>query len=126
MDRQRDGQGDSSIPPHQLGWGINMFLSAEYHFPCPSLVALTLWQSPSCSLAHREPYAANSSEILECRALSRHITVDSRYLALVGIQNSRARVKWFSRYLAKAPTREFRITDPHSQVFTSLKQYVER
>ena len=29
-----------------------------------------------------------------------HITVDSRYLALVGSQNSRARVKWFSRYLA--------------------------
>ena len=28
-------------------------------------------------------------------------TVDSRYLALVGIQNSRARVKWFSRYLAR-------------------------
>ena len=27
-------------------------------------------------------------------------TVDSRYLALVGSQNSRARVKWFSRYLA--------------------------
>ena len=28
-------------------------------------------------------------------------TVDSRYLALVGSQNSRARVKWFSRYLAR-------------------------
>ena len=28
------------------------------------------------------------------------ITVDSRYLALVGSQNSRAPVKWFSRYLA--------------------------
>ena len=27
---------------------------------------------------------------------------------------------------AKATTREFRITDPHSQVFTTLKQYVER
>ena len=27
-------------------------------------------------------------------------TVNSRYLALVGSQNSRARVKWFSRYLA--------------------------
>ena len=27
-------------------------------------------------------------------------TVDSRYLALVGSQNSGARVKWFSRYLA--------------------------
>ena len=27
-------------------------------------------------------------------------TVDSRYLAPVGSQNSRARVKWFSRYLA--------------------------
>ena len=27
-------------------------------------------------------------------------TVDSPYLALVGSQNSRARVKWFSRYLA--------------------------
>ena len=31
-----------------------------------------------------------------------------------------------SRCRAKAPTREFRITDPHSQAFTSLKQYVER
>ena len=27
---------------------------------------------------------------------------------------------------AKAPTREFRIADPHSQAFTTLKQYVER
>ena len=36
--------------------------------------------------------------------LARHVqkmnTVDSRYLAPVGSQNSRARVKWFSRYLA--------------------------
>ena len=36
-----------------------------------------------------------------------------------------------SRCRAKAPTREFRITDPHSQAshsqaFTTLKQYVER
>ena len=31
-----------------------------------------------------------------------------------------------SRCRAKAPTREFRITDPHTQVFTPLKQYVER
>ena len=31
-----------------------------------------------------------------------------------------------SRCRAKAPTRKFRITDPHSQAFTTLKQYVER
>ena len=31
-----------------------------------------------------------------------------------------------SRCRAKVPTREFRITDPHSQVFTPLKQYVKR
>ena len=31
-----------------------------------------------------------------------------------------------SRCRAKATTREFRITDPHSQVFTTRKQYVER
>ena len=31
-----------------------------------------------------------------------------------------------SRCRAKATTREFRITDPHSQAFTTLKQYVER
>ena len=31
-----------------------------------------------------------------------------------------------SRCRAKAPTLEFRITDPHSQAFTTLKQYVER
>ena len=31
-----------------------------------------------------------------------------------------------SRCHAKAPTREFRITDPHSQAFTTLKQYDER
>ena len=31
-----------------------------------------------------------------------------------------------SRPRAKAPTREFRITDPHSLAFTTLKQYVER
>ena len=42
-------------------------------------------------------------------------TVDSRYLALVGSQNSRARVKWFSRYLAlsaKAQTRDFQDQSP--------------
>ena len=31
-----------------------------------------------------------------------------------------------SRCRAKATTREFRITDPHSQAFTTRKQYVER
>ena len=31
-----------------------------------------------------------------------------------------------SRCRAKAITREFRITDPHSQAFTTRKQYVER
>ena len=31
-----------------------------------------------------------------------------------------------SRYRAKATTREFRITDTHSQPFTTRKQYVER
>ena len=31
-----------------------------------------------------------------------------------------------SRCRAKATTREFRITDPYSQAFTTLKQYVER
>ena len=31
-----------------------------------------------------------------------------------------------SRCRAKATTREFRITDPHSLAFTTLKQYVER
>ena len=31
-----------------------------------------------------------------------------------------------SRCRTKASTREFRITDPHSQAFTTLKQYVER
>ena len=30
-----------------------------------------------------------------------------------------------SRCRAKATTREFRITDPYSQAFTTLKQYVE-
>ena len=37
------------------------------------------------------------------------ITVDSRYLAPVGSQNSRARVKWFSR---KAQTRDFQDQSP--------------
>ena len=35
-----------------------------------------------------------------CHVITLANTVDSRYLALVGSQNSRARVKWFSRYLA--------------------------
>ena len=47
-------------------------------------------------------------------------TVYSRYLAPVGSQNSRARVKWFSRYLArnisrfraKAQTRDFQDPSP--------------
>ena len=42
------------------------------------------------------------------------------HIKTVGSQILRARVKWFSRYLAKAITREFRITDPHSQVANSM------
>ena len=57
-------------------------------------------------------------------------TVDSRYLAPVGSQNSRARVKWFSRYLALSREgHDSRIQDhrpTHSQAFTTRKQYVER
>ena len=41
------------------------------------------------------PMGTNFSELL-----IEIYTVDSRYLAPVGSQNSRARVKWFSRYLA--------------------------
>ena len=37
-------------------------------------------------------------------------TVDYRYLAPVGSQNSRARVKWFSRYLTR--TRDFQDQSP--------------
>ena len=33
---------------------------------------------------------------------------------------------FISRYRAKATTREFRITDTHSQPFTTRNQYVER
>ena len=58
-------------------------------------------------------------------------TVDSRYLAPVGSQNSRARVKWFSRYLAlwrEGPNS--RLPGSESHTVTSaplkLKQYVER
>ena len=45
--------------------------------------------------------------------------MDSRYLAPVGSQNSRARVKWFSRYLvrAKAQTRDLQ---DHSPIFWRL------
>ena len=39
-------------------------------------------------------------------------TVDSRYLAPVGSQNWRARVKWFSRFRAKAQTRDFQDQSP--------------
>ena len=59
-------------------------------------------------------------------------TVDSRYLAPVGSQSSRVRVKWFSRYLTLSHEgHDSRIQDhdPHSQaftMFTTLKQYVER
>ena len=49
----------------------------------PSFDLLTDEFSKRVSIIRRAPY-----------------TVDSRYLAPVGSQNSRARVKWFSRYLA--------------------------
>ena len=41
-------------------------------------------------------------------------TVDSRYLAPVGIQNSRARVKWFSRYLARRPRLANSVSQTHT------------
>ena len=43
-----------------------------------------------------------------------HSTVDSRYLAPVVSQNSWARVKWFSRYLARRP----RLANSGSQTHT--------
>ena len=54
-------------------------------------------------------------------------TVDSRYLAPVGSQNSPARVKWFSRSVARRP----RLANSGPQTHTprrlpTLKQYVER
>ena len=58
-------------------------------------------------------------------------TVDSRYLAPVRSQNSRVRVKWFSRYLAlsrEGPNS--RLAGSQSHILTSVplkpKQYVER
>ena len=58
-------------------------------------------------------------------------TVDSHYLAPVGSQNSRARVKWFSRYLALLRERpNSRLPGSESHTVTSAplkpKQYVER
>ena len=52
-------------------------------------------------------------------------TVDSRYLPPVGSQNSRARVKWFSRYFALSREgHDSRIQDHRPTL--PLKQYVER
>ena len=58
-------------------------------------------------------------------------TVDSRYLAPVGSQNSRARVKWFSRYLAlsrEGPNSRLPESESHTVTSAPLKpkQYVER
>ena len=73
-----------------------------------------------CNLYHRWLWAINTLQNVQENVLiayiyiymqSKHFpghfamyiciyTVDSRYLAPVGSQNSRARVKWFSRYLA--------------------------
>ena len=55
-------------------------------------------------------------------------TVDSRYLAPVGSQNLRARVKWFSRYLArnisrfraKATTRDFQGHRPTYMTYSGV------
>ena len=41
-----------------------------------------------------------SGDFTVSQGISRYGTVDSRYLAPVGSQNLRARIKWFSRYLA--------------------------
>ena len=55
-------------------------------------------------------------------------TVDSRYLAPFGGQNSRARVKWFSRYLAlshEGPNSRLPwIRVPHCDICTSYNQTV--
>ena len=53
-------------------------------------------------------------------------TVDSRYLAPVGSQNSRARVKWFSRY--QGPNSRLPGSESHTVTSAPLKpkQYVER
>ena len=58
-------------------------------------------------------------------------TIDSRYLAPVESQNSRARVKWFSRYLArKHEGPNTRLAGSQSHILTSAplkpKQYAER
>ena len=51
-------------------------------------------EASGSSMAPNAARRINCTYLMEC-------TVDSRYLALVGSQNLRARVKWFSRYVAR-------------------------
>ena len=80
------------------------------NFSCTMLMymskSLLIFSDVNFKMAAWRPYwifwfpDSNFSSALNINSkLQWHSTVDSRYLALVGSQNSRARVKWFSGYL---------------------------
>ena len=93
------------------GW---VFACNSLVWPClktPYMTAACIWQNKRISIEIHKFFCFVN-------------TVDSRYLALVGSQNSRARVKWLSRAVA----RRRRLANsgspyPHSQAFTTLKHW---
>ena len=110
-----------------------MFLKSLYILTCYKLLNPVSYCLESCTLLSGVPDFFDRNEILSGGDLSHyqvpHCTVDSRYLAPVGSQNSWARVKWFSRYLALSREgHDSRIQDhrPTLPGVTTIKQYAER
>ena len=107
-------QPQGRLTPNHVYWNRLGLLMCDVMLICPSGHYLS-----QCWPRSLSPYG-----------VTRPQWVDSRYLAPVGSQNSRARVKWFSRYLALSREgHDSRIQDhrpTHSQAFTTRKQYVER
>ena len=73
------------------------------------LVALSHYLNQCWFLINDVLWHSSGSNFTVCAQVT---TVDSCYLAPVGGQNSQVRVKWFSRYLAKAQTRDFQDQSP--------------
>ena len=78
----------------------------HFNFTNPSQIRQTSWQYLFLMQAlkyqsNKDVWISNFLRLYDETSPYIYIyTVDSRYLAPVGSQNSRARVKWFSRYLA--------------------------
>ena len=135
-------------------WGRNIYLVQLLSAATPGMTSPVRKRVPVGQICNRLQAQMDSETGTTSTPLSpKADTVDSRYLAPVGSQNSRARVRWFSRYLAlsreghDSRIQDHRPTLPAAGVYNSnsmlsdntgsqthtpsgrrlqLKQYVER